>query len=162
MFKRLEEGMNWLIEITSMSLLVLMTLIVSWVVFSRYFLHYTPAWGEESALLCMVWFGFLSIAIGVRDELHLDISLIDMVLPSGMKKLLYWFKQILLLAFACFMVREGLTITQVGAGNYMPGIKLSSSVLYAAVPVAGIFMVFYVISNSLKQLRSNKNREVRE
>ena len=66
MFEKVDYYFNKLVEYFGMVLLVLMTLIVSWVVFSRYFLNRTPA-GEESALLCMVWFGFLSMALGVRD-----------------------------------------------------------------------------------------------
>ncbi len=55
MHRQLRQTVDFLVEYFSMSLLVLMTLIVSWVVFSRYALENTPAWGEEGALLCMVW-----------------------------------------------------------------------------------------------------------
>ncbi|AYO32277.1 TRAP transporter small permease [Biomaibacter acetigenes] len=136
-----------------MSLLVLMTLIVSWVVFSRYFLHKTPAWGEEGALLCMVWFGFLSMALGVRDDLHLRITILDQFLSDKTKNFLNWISRILIIGFAIFMITEGIKMSKVATGNYMPGIKLNSAFLYAAVPLAGIAMIYYIIQASIKEIK---------
>lgn len=136
-----------------MSLLILMTLIVSWVVFSRYFLHKTPAWGEEGALLCMVWFGFLSMALGVRDDLHLRITILDQFLSDKTKNFLNWISRILIIGFAIFMITEGIKMSKVATGNYMPGIKLNSAFLYAAVPLAGIAMIYYIIQASIKEIK---------
>jgi TRAP-type C4-dicarboxylate transport system permease small subunit len=130
-----------------------MTLIVSWVVFSRYFLHKTPAWGEEGALLCMVWFGFLSMALGVRDDLHLRITILDQFLSDKTKNFLNWISRILIIGFAIFMITEGIKMSKVATGNYMPGIKLNSAFLYAAVPLAGIAMIYYIIQASIKEIK---------
>ncbi|WP_222927516.1 TRAP transporter small permease [Biomaibacter acetigenes] len=151
--KKLERYFNSFIEVFSMSLLVLMTLIVSWVVFSRYFLHKTPAWGEEGALLCMVWFGFLSMALGVRDDLHLRITILDQFLSDKTKNFLNWISRILIIGFAIFMITEGIKMSKVATGNYMPGIKLNSAFLYAAVPLAGIAMIYYIIQASIKEIK---------
>lgn len=136
-----------------MSLLVLMTLIVTWVVFSRYFLHKTPAWGEEGALLCMVWFGFLSMALGVRDDLHLRITILDQFLSDKTKNFLNWISRILIIGFAIFMITEGIKMSKVATGNYMPGIKLNSAFLYAAVPLAGIAIIYYIIQVSIEEIK---------
>lgn len=151
--KKLERYFNSFIEVFSMSLLILMTLIVSWVVFSRYFLHKTPAWGEEGALLCMVWFGFLSMALGVRDDLHLRITILDQFLSDKTKNFLNWISRILIIGFAIFMITEGIKMSKVATGNYMPGIKLNSAFLYAAVPLAGIAMIYYIIQASIKEIK---------
>ena len=100
----LRRSVDFLVEYLSMSLLVLMTIVVAWVVFSRYVLGNRPAWGEEGALLCMVWFGFISMAIGVRDNLHISIDVFDRILPDSFKNATDWIKRALVLAFAIFMV----------------------------------------------------------
>lgn len=159
MFSKLEEYVNKIVEYLSMSLLVLMTIIVSWVVFSRYFLHRTPAWGEEGALLCMVWFGFLSIAIGVRDNLHLYITLLEPVFSGKVRLFSDWLVKFLILGFALFMIKEGIKMVEVGTGNYMPGLKLNSAFLYAAIPLAGLAMVYYIISGSIKAVKDERGRK---
>ena len=104
MLKKIEEYVNKFIELFSMSLLVLMTVIVTITVFTRYFLHMTPGWSDESALLCMVWFGFLSMAIGTRDHLHIRITILDSFLSDRAKNRLDWASRLLILAFSVFMV----------------------------------------------------------
>ncbi|KYO68712.1 TRAP transporter small permease [Thermovenabulum gondwanense] len=152
MLKKLDRFINYIIEVLSMSLLVLMTVIVSWVVFSRYFLHKTPAWGEEASLLCMVWFGFLSMAIGVRDNLHLSITILDQFLSDKLKNILNWIGKILILGFSIFMIKEGIRMSQVATGNYMPGLKINSAFLYAVVPISGFAIIYYLVSSFIKEI----------
>ena len=57
MFKKIDYYFNKLVEYLGMMLLLIMTVIVSWVVFSRFVLNKTPAWGEEVHFMYgMVWF----------------------------------------------------------------------------------------------------------
>jgi TRAP-type C4-dicarboxylate transport system permease small subunit len=133
-----------------------MTLIVPWVVFSRYVIGKTPAWGEEAALLCMVWFGFISMALGVRDNLHISIDVFDRILPYSFKYWTDWFKRILILAFGIFMLIEGLNMSEVALGNDLPGMGISSAFLYAIVPLAGIAIIYYIILDGLKTIRGAK------
>ncbi|SHM16496.1 TRAP-type C4-dicarboxylate transport system, small permease component [Caldanaerovirga acetigignens] len=153
MNNKFDRILNSIVETISMSLLVLMTLIVSWVVFSRYFLHKTPAWGEEASLLCMVWFGFLSMAIGVRDNLHLSITILDQFLSAGVLKILDWIKRVMIFGFSIFMIKEGIKMSQVATGNYMPGLKLNSAFLYAVIPISGIAMIYYVLTEAIAELK---------
>jgi len=154
--RKFEKHFNGLIEVFGMSLLVLMTLIVSWVIFSRYFLHKTPAWGEEGARLCMVWFGFLSMALGVRDNLHLRITILDQFLSDKTKNILDWISRALIFGFAVFMVTEGIKMSEVATGSIMAGVKLNSAFLYAAVPLGGIAIIYYIILASIGGPNGNK------
>lgn len=143
LFRKIERSVSLFLEWVGMALLVLMVLVVCYTVFTRYFLSFTPSWGEESALLCMVWFGFLSIALGVRDDLHLSITILDKVIPSGLMKLFSYFKYLCSFGFALFMISQGWKITEIGRRNLFPGLQVSSAWLYAAVPVAGFAIMVY-------------------
>lgn len=156
MFTVLNKCINKVVEYMGMMLLVLMTIVVSWVVFSRYLLGNTPAWGEESALLCMVWFGFLSMALGVRDDLHISITMLDRIMPSWLLRSLNWFKRIIIFSFAVFMVIEGINMCEVALGNNMPGLGLNSAFLYVAVPIAGLVIAYYVIIETVQQFETVK------
>jgi TRAP-type C4-dicarboxylate transport system permease small subunit len=101
----------------------------------------------------MVWFGFLSMALGVRDDLHLRITILDQFLSDKTKNFLNWISRILTIGFAIFMITEGIKMSKVATGNYMPGIKLNSAFLYAAVPLAGIAMIYYIIQASIKEIK---------
>lgn len=155
----LRRSVDFLVEYLSMSLLVLMTIVVAWVVFSRYILEHTPAWGEEGALLCMVWFGFISMAIGVRDNLHISIDIFDRILPDSFKNATDWIKRALVLAFAIFMVFEGINMSEVALANDMPGLGIPSAFLYAAVPCSGVAIIYYVFGDIISRLTKRKEAQ---
>lgn len=144
-FRKIEQSVTFAAEHLGMTLLVLMTLVVCLTAFTRYAFHYVPSWGEELALMSMVWFGFLSIALGVRDDGHIGVTILDPLLP---KKVLYCFnlfKWACVLAFGVFMVTEGIGITKGGMKSKMTGLAISSGWLYVIVPVAGAFIVVYCL-----------------
>ncbi|MDV3429579.1 MAG: TRAP transporter small permease [Bacillota bacterium] len=159
MLKKIEKYINHFIEIFSMSLLVIMTVIVTITVFSRYFLHKTPGWSDESALLSMVWFGFLSMAIGTRDHLHIRITMLDMILSEKAKYVLDWVSRILILLFSLFMIIEGINMCKVATGNSMPGLKLNSAFLYAAVPISGVGILCYMVVESIKTIMNKEDNK---
>jgi len=158
--QKVNEYFNRFVEIVSEILLVVMTIIVIWTVFSRYFLNKTPAWGEETALLCMVWFGFLSMAIGVRDNRHIAVDLVVKNLPASAKAFLSVINKILILIFAVFMIVEGTKMSIVATKNYLPGIKLNSSILYAPVPVSGAAIIYYILTSFFRKDVEGENGDL--
>lgn len=145
MFRKIERAVSIFVEHVGMTLLVFMVIVVCFTVFTRYFLSYTPSWGEETALLCMVWFGFLSMALGVRDDLHLSITILDRILSKPVIKLLNLVKYVCTGGYGVFMVVQGYKLVQVGLLNRFPGLGITSAWLYAALPVAGAAAVVYSI-----------------
>lgn len=157
MFKKIERSVSMLVEYIGMVLLVAMTLVVCFAVVTRYFFSYTPAWGEETALLCMIWFGFLSMALGVRDDLHLSITILDQILSKPIVKVLNLIKYICTGGYGVFMVIQGYSLVQVGLLNRFPGLGLTSAWLYAALPVSGAAIVIYSVERFFLTLT---NRDV--
>ena len=145
MFRKIETAVSMFVEHVGMVLLVLMVLVVCFTVVTRYFFSYTPSWSEETALLCMVWFGFLSMALGVRDDLHLSITVLDKLLPLPVMKLLALFKYVCTTGFGIFMMTQGWKMVKVGLMNKFPGLQITSAWLYSAVPVAGAAIILYSI-----------------
>lgn len=148
------SAFSWLIELIGMLTLVTMTVIVNFSVVTRYFLSYTPGWGESGSLLCMVWFGFLSMALGVRDNQHISITIMDhLVSPKALKKLDY-FKEIAIFLFGLFMIYQGLVLCEIGMLNNMPGLDIPSTVQYAAVPVGGLALCVYSMQQFIRDIRN--------
>lgn len=145
MFRKFEKSISWCVERLGMLLMVLMTLVVCFTVVTRYCFKFTPAWGEESALLFMVWFGFLAMALGVRDDLHLSITILDKVTPKFLKIPMDIIKYLCCGGFGVFMTYYGWDMVKIGMRNKFPGMRIPSAVLYLAVPVAGIAIIVYAI-----------------
>lgn len=143
MFRRIERSVSILAEHVSMVLIVVMTLVVCFTVLTRYGFSYTPSWGEETALLCMVWFGFLSTALGVRDDGHIGVTVLDSMLPKKTLRWLDLFKWAAVFAYGLFMLSEGWGLVKIGMRNNFPGLGISSAWLYSVVPIAGAAIMVY-------------------
>ncbi|MGB9662625.1 MAG: TRAP transporter small permease [Moorellaceae bacterium] len=151
MVQRIIDFLDCVVENSCKVMLVAQTLIVTWVVFGRFILKSTPGWGEESALMAMVWFGLLSASIGVREDAHLKIAVLDMILPPKCLKILDWFNWILMAGFALFLIFYGVKLTQLTAMNIMPGLGISSGWLYASVPASGV-AIFIQLFNKVRKM----------
>ena len=66
--------------------LLLMTAIITWQVFARYVLNNSPTWGEQAALLLMIWFVMFAAAAGVREGFHIRIVVVAENLPEKPKQ----------------------------------------------------------------------------
>lgn len=132
------------------ALLIVQVIIVAYVVFGRFILHATPPWGEEGALVCMVWFCLVSATIAIRDDSHLRMTVIEMWLPPKVIKMIDNSNQVITFSFALFMLVAGIKLTALTSMSVMAGISISSAWLYAAVPVAGFTIMFALLEKVRK------------
>ena len=149
---RLDKGAKFafniftrLIKVACQVLLVTQVIIISYVVFGRFVLSSTPAWGEESALLCMVWFSLLSSVLAFKEGRHLKVCIADFILPSKVIKYFDIFVFAGVIIFSIFLLITGIDITKLTAGNTMTGMRIKSSWLYLSVPVTGVMMLLIII-----------------
>ena len=63
--------------------LVVITLIIPWGVFTRYVLNSASSWPEPAAVLLMIWFSFLAAALCYRENLHIGVAVIPMMLQGN-------------------------------------------------------------------------------
>lgn len=125
--------------------LFLMVVIVTIIVVGRFIFSVTPSWGEEMALLCMTWFGFLSISLAENKDEHIRIQIIDMLKLGKGKKLLEIFYWLIKMAFSLILIVEGAKFVMLNHDSYMSGIHLSMSWLYLATPVSGLCILYFLI-----------------
>lgn len=133
--------------------LALQVLLVCYVVFMRFAFNDSPPWGEEVALLFMVWFCLLSPPEAVHENRHLAISITQSFLPGHVLRAIDAINHVLILVFAIFMVVEGYKLTLLTGRNILPGMGVSASILYASVPVAGVILAIASIDRFIEILR---------
>ena len=65
--------------------LVAITLMIPYGVFTRYVLNSAASWPEPMAVLMMIWFSFLSACLCYRENLHIGVAVIPMMLEGKSK-----------------------------------------------------------------------------
>lgn len=123
--------------------LLAMTIIVSTQVFCRFVLGFSISWAEEVALILVIWFSMISMAIGVKLRLHIYIELFTMKFSEKIKKnVILKITDAATLIFGGVMVYYGILLVQNGMTSTLPGIGLTSSTEYIFVPIAGAMIVY--------------------
>ncbi|XWN30513.1 MAG: TRAP transporter small permease [Devosia sp.] len=129
------------------ALLTLITAIICAQVFLRFVVNSPTSWSEEVALLCLIWFGMLAIAIGVRRHEHVAISYFRDKLPHPLAISLDYAAQALIAVFMLVVVIYGRDLVALAGAQLLPASGFSKAWLYLPTLVGGALGTFNAVSN---------------
>ena len=115
-----------------------MVVVTAYVVFGRFVLNNSPSWGEELALLCMVYMSMISAALAIRKDTHIRMTVIDLFLPEKVVNFFKGMAQVMIFCFSWFMIIYGWQFAQLMGRSMMTGLRVKSMYLYLAIPIAGV------------------------
>lgn len=150
--KLVNQVLSWLIIMISITLLFC----VVWQVVSRYVLGTPSTITDEMARFLFMWVGLLGAAYATGQKRHLAIDLLTIRL-QGKRKLLS--ELVILLAVGGFaslvMVYGGLNLVgkTLSTGQISPSLGLPMGYIYLCLPVSGITILFYCVSDGLGKTR---------
>ncbi|MCA6078693.1 TRAP transporter small permease [Fulvivirga sedimenti] len=134
-------------------LMGIMVLNVLWQVFSRYVLNDPSSFTDELAGFLMIWTGLLGAAFASGKGLHLAIDIVQDMSNDRWKTRLDYIINSLVIVFA-------LTVLTIGGGRlvyltlyleqYSANLNIPVGYVYIVLPLSGILIVYYSISNIIK------------
>jgi TRAP-type transport system small permease protein len=139
--------------------LLAMVLIISLQVFFRYVLNHSISWSEEIAMLLMVIFGFISIAIGVQKGLHLSISLFYNTFPSPLKTVCNKISDLAVMGCGIVMMVYGVPLIKSTMKAPIPGVNLPAASLYLIIPMTGLLITYYAFGDLIGHKRRAADKE---
>lgn len=145
------RGVNVFFEWLALGLLVAMTLVTTYRVLMRFFFGFTPSWTEELSCILVIWVTVIGLAIGVRERLHLGITLFYEHFPPAVRSVLDGVILALQGVLGVYLSVEGLRLTIDQYHSTMCVVKIlpfsnrlmPNSILYVCVPFAGILILVY-------------------
>jgi TRAP-type C4-dicarboxylate transport system permease small subunit len=129
-------------------LMAAMVLNVLWQVFTRFVLRHPSSFTEEAARYLMIWVGLLGAAYATGRKSHLALDLLTAHLQGGRKRASDLFIHAVVLVFSLAVLVGGggrLVWIQLSLGQQSAALQIKLGYVYLAVPLAGVFMVFYSI-----------------
>jgi len=132
----------------------IMVINVLWQVFSRYLLGAPSSFTDELARYLMIWVGILGAAYVSGRNKHVAIYVLPSRLSTKTQKKLRLIVRVLIILFCLFALVIGgsrlVYITYV-LEQYSPALQLPLSAVYIIIPISGILIIYYKISDILKQ-----------
>jgi len=145
------------VEFVMVSLTVIMIALVTYQVFERYVLHYTPPWSEELAVYLMIWFGIIGIAAGVRRKSHMALEYFADKFPKPVQKGLRLFNYVIMIIYTSVLIYEGINMVELTMSQKSPAIGLPVGYVYLALPVSAVIMVLFLLEALIKEIKKGRN-----
>ena len=109
--ERLLIRMDWLLDKVTLTLLILLNLVVGLQIFSRYLLNHSLFWSEELARYIFIWLVFLSGAMVLRQDRHIQVTVFVDMLPPVVRSGVLILGDLLMLGFALTVCVEGIRLS---------------------------------------------------
>jgi TRAP-type C4-dicarboxylate transport system permease small subunit len=153
--KILDSVFEWVLKL-AMVLLLAMVVIVFFNVVLRYGFKSGIHWSEEISLVIVIWFTFIAMALGVKENLHINVSILPKKLPPRFFLTLDTAKDILEILIGIIMFYYGWKLTLNGAKSFLPATHISNAVNYMVLPISGVFIVAYSLIHVYEDLKKFK------
>ena len=147
--QRLADGIrlvfNWVyigLIFCSKFLIVALVAVTSTHVFMRYVLGGGLRWAEEVALILVIWFTFIAMALGVKKNLHISINVLPKRMPQWLDTGLFKLKALVIFIVAFVMVYYGRDLFRAGMRSTLPATGMPAGIQHLAIPVAGVLMLY--------------------
>lgn len=125
-----------------------MVLVIFANVVLRYGFNSGLMWSEEVALLLAVWFIFIAMALGVKENLHINITLIPAArMPNKAARILDILKSLVTLAVAAVMLLHGWKLVGFTMRSIMPATQWPAGLLYAILPISAVVMIYEALTD---------------
>ncbi|MFA7109879.1 MAG: TRAP transporter small permease [Sphaerochaetaceae bacterium] len=159
-FRKILDKVFSLVLYIGMTLLICMVLIVFINVVLRYGFSSGIRWGEEIPLVIVIWFTFIAMALGVKENLHINISVLPKRIPFGFEKFLGILKYTLEIIIGGIMFRYGIGLTQNGFRSFLPATHISNAINYIILPISAIFIILYAFLYLIDEIKAKNHKEL--
>ena len=122
-----------------------MALLVATNVFFRFVLNASIYWGDEVALILMVWLTFLGASVATRENEHYEFKyLINKLEGRALKIYVYLRNSINIIVILILGFYSGRVAIEIHSW-IMPATEISRTFVYGACPLGCIFMLYYTL-----------------
>lgn len=134
-------------------IMAVMVINVLWQVFTRFIVGTPSSFTDELARYLMIWLGILGAAYVSGRNMHVAIDVLPLRFSASTQKKLKLIVYSLIVVFAFFaMVIGGLRLVYITyiLDQYSPALQMPLAVVYFTIPLSGVFIIYYKISDILK------------
>lgn len=151
--KQIRSQLDKIIELLLVSILSAMVINVLWQIITRYFSASPSSFSDELARYLMIWLGLIGSAYVSGKKEHVSIDYFLKKLNHKKRVLLNRTIGFIILFFAFFVMIIGgghLVFITIKLEQLSPSLQIPLGFVYSAIPLSGLIIIFYQISNIKK------------
>lgn len=136
-------------------LVLAISLIVLWQVFTRFVLNNPSSWSEEFSRYILIWISLLGGSLGLSNGTHMGLVVVtDRIKNQFIKTLVHIFAYVVCGGIGYIFVKYGYAYALNGMNRTMMCCKLKMGYIYMMIPVCGVIMILNCIEIIAKDIIS--------
>ncbi|MBF7095634.1 TRAP transporter small permease [Alkalibacter mobilis] len=148
--KKLDEILMKILYIVCAGLMFMMAAVIFAQVVFRYVVGSSLTWSEELGRYIFVWMSFLGMTVAMKKGSHVALDVLVQYLKGVSQKTLMVLNNLLVGFFGSVLFYSGYKLVSLGVGQKSPTLGIPMQYLYTVIPVSGIILVYFVISQTLQ------------
>ena len=148
-YVKLMDALYFVCVFVTGTALVIMSVIISWGVFTRYVLGSGSFWPEPISIFLAIQLTFYGAAACYRAGTHIRLRMFMEMLPSALQRWQHYFVHLLMAGISLFMVTYGASLVKTTYFQSYPEFQyIRVGVAYSAIPIGGLITLLFVIENA--------------
>ena len=151
--KKIKTYLDRVIEKLLITIFGLMVINVIWQVITRYFSENPSSFTDELSRYLMIWLGILGAAYVTGKNEHVSIDFFIKKISVQNRKILTLFITLSIICFSIIALVIGggrLVYITLILQQYSPSLKIPLAFVYSVLPISGILIIFYKITEITK------------
>ena len=135
------KGIRRITDVFVIALFVLVVIVVSSQVFSRFVVHLSIRWADELSRFAFVWLIYIGGAVTIRDGRNVCFDLILDSCKGKRWKAMFTIVTGVSLLFLVLMIYFGLLVCKAEITEMSPIMRWPMSVVCSCIPIGGVLMI---------------------
>ena len=158
------KALRWLDEHFEQAILTmllsLIVLIMLLQVIMRYVFNNSLSWPEELSRILFVWFTFIGLSYATAKQSHVKIDLLVNVFPPGLRSVILFLVDVLMLAFFIILGVKGITALSklIASGQATAALGIPIQYIMSALEVGIVLSIVRSVQDMVKKLISYGNK----
>lgn len=145
---KIRRGINALLSTIAAIILITMSVLVIYQVFTRYVLNSPADFTEEIIRYLLIWICFIGAAYAFNSRQHMALLFVQSKMKPSARRALVIFSDVLVLLFAIFvMLVGGINLAVSARQEFSSLLGIPRSLVYAMAPISGVFTVVAQVLN---------------
>ncbi|WHH61300.1 TRAP transporter small permease [Petroclostridium sp. X23] len=148
-YERLLTGIKYLLVLLSTVLIV----VVFSNVISRYFLHNSLAWADETARFLFIWITFLGAVLAHDRSEHMNLDIVIQSVPRKVGLTLLVIANLIVVGILILITKGGFTVVIENYEWMTPALEISYGMVYSVVPACGVILLLQTLARIVKIIK---------
>ena len=136
---------------------IILTVMLTLQVFSRFILHHSWTWMEEFATVMFVWMIYLATSAAVTHRKHLRIDVVLEAVPFKVKKAMLILSNVIFGAFNVYISVILFNVIKLLGNSKTTMLHLPQSVVYFIIPFGLLISVVRLVQDTIRLMKESED-----